>query len=89
LPAVETEYGPFERRVGLADNVDAEQATATYEAGMLRREVPLPDREELPSETRDALHFVLVGSIDEVFDAAFGSNGSRSNGRVRAATAER
>jgi len=38
---VEIEYGPFERRVELADDVDAEQATATYEAGMLRVEVPL------------------------------------------------
>ncbi|HKD93291.1 MAG TPA: endopeptidase La [Gaiellaceae bacterium] len=48
-----------------------------------------PDLDELPPETRDALHFVLVDSIDEVFDAAFSSNGARSNGRVRAAAAER
>jgi len=35
---------------------------------------------ELPPETRDALRFVLVDSIDEVFDAAFGSNGTATNG---------
>jgi hypothetical protein len=33
------------------------------------------------------LHFVLVDSIDEVFDAAFGSNGVGANGRVQAASA--
>jgi HSP20 family protein len=38
---VEIEYGPFERRIELAEDVDANRATATYEAGMLRLEVPL------------------------------------------------
>lgn len=38
---VEIEYGPFERRLELAEDVDTEAATATYEAGMLRLEVPL------------------------------------------------
>jgi HSP20 family protein len=38
---VEIEYGPFERRIELADDVDADAATAVYEAGMLRLEVPL------------------------------------------------
>jgi HSP20 family molecular chaperone IbpA len=38
---VEIEYGPFERRIELAEDVDAGAATATYEAGMLRLEVPL------------------------------------------------
>lgn len=40
---VEIEYGPFERRIELAEDVDAEAATATYEAGMLRLEVPLQE----------------------------------------------
>ncbi|MGH3055764.1 MAG: Hsp20/alpha crystallin family protein [Gaiellaceae bacterium] len=35
------EYGPFERRIELAEDVDTDAATATYEAGMLRLEVPL------------------------------------------------
>jgi HSP20 family protein len=38
---VEIEYGPFERRIELAEDVDADAATAIYEAGMLRLEVPL------------------------------------------------
>ena len=38
---VEIEYGRFERRIELAENVDAGAATATYDAGMLRLEVPL------------------------------------------------
>ena len=38
---VEIEYGPFERRIELAEDLDADAATATYEAGILRLEVPL------------------------------------------------
>jgi HSP20 family protein len=38
---VEIEYGPFERRIELAEDVDADAAGATYEAGMLRLEVPV------------------------------------------------
>jgi HSP20 family protein len=37
---VEIEYGPFERRIELAEDVDVDAATASYEAGMLRLEVP-------------------------------------------------
>ena len=38
---VEIEYGPFERRIQLTEDVDADAVTADYEAGMLRLEVPL------------------------------------------------
>jgi HSP20 family protein len=38
---VEIEYGAFERRIELAEDVDAAEVTATYDAGMLRLEVPL------------------------------------------------
>lgn len=38
---VEIEYGSFERRIELAEDVDVDGVTATYEAGMLRLEVPL------------------------------------------------
>jgi HSP20 family protein len=38
---VEIEYGPFERRIELTEDVEVDAATATYEAGMLRLEVPL------------------------------------------------
>ena len=32
---IEIEYGPFQRHLTLADDVDPEQATATYERGLL------------------------------------------------------
>jgi HSP20 family protein len=38
---VEVDYGVFERRIELAEDVDAGAVNATYEAGMLRLEVPL------------------------------------------------
>ena len=38
---VEIEYGLFERRIELAEDVDPDAVTATYEAGMLQLEVPL------------------------------------------------
>jgi HSP20 family molecular chaperone IbpA len=38
---VEIESGAFERQIELAEDVDADSATATYEAGILRLEVPL------------------------------------------------
>ena len=38
---IEIEYGPFERRIELAEEVDADAAAATYEAGILQLEVPL------------------------------------------------
>ena len=38
---VEIEYGPFERRIELTEDVDVDAAAASYEAGMLRLEVPL------------------------------------------------
>ena len=46
--------------------------------------------DELPAEARDALDFVLVDSIEDVFAAAFGSNRhSHSNGRMQPATSRR
>jgi HSP20 family protein len=41
---VEIEYGPFQRRIELGEDVDAADATATYEAGMLRIELPVAER---------------------------------------------
>jgi ATP-dependent Lon protease len=68
-----------------------DKVLAAQRAGLGRVILPREnehDLEELPSETRDALSFVLVDSIDEVFDAAFSSNGIATNGRVQAATAK-
>jgi ATP-dependent Lon protease len=69
-----------------------DKVLAAQRAGLGRVILPREnehDLDELPPETRAELSFVLVDSIDEVFAAAFGSNGARSNGRVRAATAKR
>jgi HSP20 family protein len=38
---MEIEYGAFERRVELGEDVDAGGATASYEQGMLRIDLPL------------------------------------------------
>jgi ATP-dependent Lon protease len=68
-----------------------DKVLAAQRAGLGRVILPREnehDLEELPSETRDALSFVLVDSIDEVFDAAFSSNGIATNGRVQATTAK-
>jgi ATP-dependent Lon protease len=65
-----------------------DKVLAAQRAGLCRVILPREnehDLEELPPETRDALRFVLVDSIDEVFAAAFSSNGAVENGRVRAA----
>jgi HSP20 family protein len=43
---VEIPTGPFRRIVELQVDVDAERATATYEDGVLRIELPLRDQEE-------------------------------------------
>jgi HSP20 family protein len=38
---MEIEYGDFERRVDLGEDVDVERATATYERGLLRIVLPV------------------------------------------------
>ena len=40
----EIEYGPFERRIALTDEVDAGEATATYIRGLLTISLPLATR---------------------------------------------
>lgn len=40
---VEIEYGRFERRIELAEDVDAAALESTYERGMLRIELPLTE----------------------------------------------
>ena len=46
----EIEYGPFEREMSLALDVDASRASATYERGLLR--VVLPVTERAPAAAR-------------------------------------
>ena len=67
-----------------------DKVLAAQRAGLGRVILPREnehDLEELPPEARDALHFVLVDSIDEVFEAAFSADGAGANGRGRAAAA--
>ena len=62
-----------------------EKVLAAQRAGLKRVILPREnehDLDELPAETREAIEFVFVDSIDEVFDAAFG--GERA-GRPRSA----
>jgi len=69
-----------------------EKVLAAQRAGLDRVILPREnehDLDELPPETRDAVGFVLVDSIGEVFAAAFNSDGARANGRVRTSTARR
>jgi ATP-dependent Lon protease len=52
-----------------------EKVLAAQRAGLKRVVLPRenePDLEELPAETREELEFILVDSIGEVFDTAFG-----------------
>ena len=42
--SMEIEYGSFQRRIELGDEIDAGRATATYERGMLRVELPIAAR---------------------------------------------
>ncbi|HEY2371635.1 MAG TPA: Hsp20/alpha crystallin family protein [Gaiellaceae bacterium] len=41
--SVEIEYGSFQRRIELVDEVDASRAAATYERGMLKLVLPVVD----------------------------------------------
>ena len=41
---MEIEYGPFQRQVRLAEEVDPTTATATYELGVLTIQLPAADR---------------------------------------------
>jgi ATP-dependent Lon protease len=70
-----------------------EKVLAAQRAGLDRVILPREnehDLDELPEETRTAVAFILVDSIEDVFAAAFGSNGGvHTNGRVRAATSRR
>jgi HSP20 family protein len=38
---MEIDYGPFQRQITLAEDIDPEHATATYERGMLTVSLPL------------------------------------------------
>jgi HSP20 family protein len=52
----EIEYGPFERQLELAEDVDAEETRATYDRGLLRIMLPIavrtPKAAAVPIEVR-------------------------------------
>jgi HSP20 family protein len=54
--AMEIDYGSFQRRLELGDEIDAARAGATYDRGMLRVTLPLtedpPRSEPVPIEVR-------------------------------------
>jgi HSP20 family protein len=54
---MEIEYGTFQRQIDLAADVDTGRASATYEAGMLRIELPLASA--VPPTRRVAIEVVL------------------------------
>ncbi len=67
-----------------------EKVLAAQRAGLDRVILPREnehDLDELPAETREAVAFVLVEEISEVFAAAFDSDGAQTNGRGRTSTA--
>jgi len=51
----EIEYGPFEREVSLALDVDASRASATYERGLLRVVLPVAERAPAPARLTIAI----------------------------------
>ena len=52
---MEIGYGPFQRQITFAEDVDAEQATATYERGMLTVRLPITPR----PAPRDSISIVV------------------------------
>ena len=54
----EIEYGPFEREVSLALDVDASRASATYERGLLRVVLPVVERAPAPARLTIAIRRV-------------------------------
>jgi HSP20 family protein len=47
---LEIEYGPFQRRLALPEDVDVEQTRATYERGMLTIVVPIASASRVPDK---------------------------------------
>lgn len=45
---LEIEHGPFERRIALPEDVDAKQATAAYERGLLTIVLPIAAKATVP-----------------------------------------
>lgn len=46
--AMEIEYGPYERRLELGEEIDTKAATARYDRGLLKVELPIAQRRAQP-----------------------------------------
>ena len=55
---MEMDYGPFQRQVTLAEDIDPEEAVATYERGILTVRLPIAPR---PSP-RESVSIVVTRS---------------------------
>jgi HSP20 family protein len=70
---IEIEHGPFRRDVQLGADVDAENAVATYEDGVLRIEIPLV-------RTEDQVRRVPIGSGHEAIEAGDAKSRRKNDG---------
>jgi HSP20 family protein len=55
---MEIEYGPFQRQVRLAENVDPKRAAATFENGVLTVLLPVAEQEAPPGRVAIEVRFV-------------------------------
>jgi HSP20 family protein len=58
---MELEYGPFERRISLAEPIDTATATARYEKGLLTVELPIAVRAQEPEPQHERVTIVIRG----------------------------
>jgi HSP20 family protein len=58
---MELEYGPFERRISLAEPIDTTAATARYEKGLLTVELPIATRAPEPEPEHERVTIVIRG----------------------------
>jgi HSP20 family protein len=54
---MEIEYGPFERKVVLSEDVDPDRASATYERGLLRITLPIAPRPKVQERVAIAVRW--------------------------------
>jgi len=58
---MELEYGPFERRISLAEPIDTATASARYEKGLLTVELPIAARAPERDPERERVTIVIRG----------------------------
>jgi HSP20 family protein len=58
---MELEYGPFERRISLAEPIDTATASARYEKGLLTVELPIAAKAREPEPEQERVTIVIRG----------------------------